>query len=317
MGSEGSIDDIDSLVSVEIILADQYETKDICEVNVLVATLKDKKAISPAIRSLAKLFPISKDLIHLKRVKIDKEADKIEIIICKVDGVDIDQIKLKLSDVLEYSSVKITAVPSNAPLNRWQFEKSSRLWPTNFFENKEITHRLDGTCLDSTDRLFIYQTMKDLVNRTKENVDRTYGAIVTSNFQVLVISGDKINDHPLRHCSMNLIDLMASTQGGGVWYNQGKLDENSSLLSTESDPDAYLCTGHDVYLTKEPCIMCSMGLLHSRIRRIFFLDQSMNTLDMPLQKGCPDDFALSKMKLHTNSDINHRFDVWRVKLKKC
>lgn len=33
----------------------------------------------------------------------------------------------------------------------------------------------------------------------------------------------------------------------------------------------YICTGYDVYLEFEPCLMCAMALVHSRVRRIFFI----------------------------------------------
>ncbi len=36
-------------------------------------------------------------------------------------------------------------------------------------------------------------------------------------------------------------------------------------------PDAYLCTGLDLYLYQEPDLMSCMALIHSRIRRVFFL----------------------------------------------
>ncbi|KAK1361839.1 tRNA-specific adenosine deaminase-like protein 3 [Heracleum sosnowskyi] len=44
--------------------------------------------------------------------------------------------------------------------------------------------------------------------------------------------------------------------------------ETSACGSTPARP--YLCTGYDIYLVWEPCIMCAMALVHQRIKRIFY-----------------------------------------------
>lgn len=63
--------------------------------------------------------------------------------------------------------------------------------------------------------------------------------------------------------------------------------------------ELYLCSGCDVFVTVEPCAMCAMGLIHSRIRRLVYA--------LPAADG-----ALgSKYRLHTAPSINHHYQVVR------
>lgn len=60
----------------------------------------------------------------------------------------------------------------------------------------------------------------------------------------------------------------------------------------------YLCTGYDVYTTNEPCIMCSMALVHSRARRVMFALRN------------EENGALASTKIHTLQALNHRYEVF-------
>ena len=87
---------------------------------------------------------------------------------------------------------------------------------------------------------------------------------------------EKRDGHPLHHCVMNAISEFSSSGS------------------------RYLCTGLDLYVTHEPCVMCSMACVHGRIKRVF-----IGVSDKE-RGGLGDGIALQ-----CNKKLNHRFQVWR------
>lgn len=129
--------------------------------------------------------------------------------------------------------------------------------------------------------------------------------------QVKVAQAVNTSDkHPLQHASMNLIDVVAVQQGGGAWISSSLNSDSKEASEKTKNSLPYLCTSYDVFLTSEPCIMCSMALLHSRVKRVFFMD-SVN-----LTRRCPEDGSFTRMKLHVHDNLNHTFEVWKISYSK-
>jgi len=73
----------------------------------------------------------------------------------------------------------------------------------------------------------------------------------------------------------------------------------------EATPDnkPYLCTGWDCFLVREPCMMCAMALLHSRIRRVIYCrpDALHGALG-------------GRHRLHAQRSLNHHYRVYHMPL---
>ena len=64
----------------------------------------------------------------------------------------------------------------------------------------------------------------------------------------------------------------------------------------------YLLTDQTFFVTHEPCIMCSMALLHSRVKEVIYL------LPMSKTGGCGGSACLPTLK-----GVNHRFTIFQWK----
>ncbi|WCJ32627.1 tRNA-specific adenosine deaminase TAD3 [Euphorbia peplus] len=137
--------------------------------------------------------------------------------------------------------------------------------------------------------------------------------------------------HPLRHAAIVAIESSAErdrhlfpTSSHSQEESSQHMESSSAcspakrqktdLISVENEKDLdaqsgdtsvrpYLCTGYDIYLVWEPCIMCAMALVHQRIRRIFYA--------IPNPKAG----ALGSVyRLQGEKSLNHHYAVFRVVL---
>lgn len=97
------------------------------------------------------------------------------------------------------------------------------------------------------------------------------------------------------------------------------IDQVSQLSLTNnriSSDKSYLCTDCDVLLRFEPCLMCAMALLHSRVKRVFYYEEEEKDSGSGCSIQCKNDKPFSKIGLHEIQSLNHHFTVHKIVVNK-
>ncbi|XP_075961902.1 putative inactive tRNA-specific adenosine deaminase-like protein 3 [Anarhichas minor] len=324
---KGSVCDADSWVAYPV-LSDK-QSQDVELIEAFAAPILDKKETSRLLRELSGLYPLN-GLQHIKRVRAVREKGSphpLEVLVCLVsDAPDLKAVSI--DSLLPSGGVRrdglgepfVVKVPARPALTRPQFELASKHWPTSFHEDKQVTVALRGELFSPLQkaRMQTYMTAALTAARagTELGMEAVGAAVVDpATERIVAVGHDCRGDHPLHHAVMVCIDLVAQSQDGGCYsfdrYPACRLtpptpDTSQSAAGAEASSQPYICTGYDLYVTREPCVMCAMALVHSRIGRVFYGTSSA------------DGAVGTKYKIHSQKDLNHRFEVYKGVLgKQC
>ena len=212
---------------------------------------------------------------HLKRIK------NRNILICptscKFSKNDLEaKIFIELSNRNVFceseSVIEIVQVSSNPVLTQQQYKIANSLWPIRI-----TVPLVDPEQVVVDEKNLIFNNFNKLFKSGKECL------FIKDEIVVYTTCADRTSCIHYKHAIIN----------------------GCSLVGPQSD---YLATGFDVYCLGEPCLMCSMALLHSRVSRVYYL---VNSRD---EKNCWGGLG-SVLSIHANAQLNHRFHVFRVVLE--
>ncbi|KRZ02270.1 putative inactive tRNA-specific adenosine deaminase-like protein 3 [Trichinella zimbabwensis] len=264
--------------------------------------LDDAKLVSSYVQAFSELWPIY-SYKHLKRVRGTQPFTILLAPVCETDENKLSKAEC-FSDLAKLKLLKIN-VPKYPPLTRSQYEAAMLIWPVAFHPNKRIANLMDLSIFSNADVFNANRYMRMCIDSAKK-VEGQVGvgcAIVEpkTGTVISVANNSLTSENPIQHAVMCAIDLVAEFQGGKPLSRQcsGVLHAEKDKLSPSSGSCFYLCTGFDCYVTREPCAMCSMALLHSRIRRVFY--------GYPVNHGALGSAAM----IHILKLSNHRFDVFK------
>jgi len=264
----------------------EAETDAIQSVEAWVVEVNDPRSLSELLTTLAKRQPLQA-LQHLRRVKKlhVQGRDLTQVLLGRVDEL-IEQTALSWAACVEGRLVRVL-VAGREPLTGEQRALCAQAWPclTRVLEPSTPPIRSYPEPLVRAVWAAVKRAQELAVNARERP---SAGIMLDGSGHVLAEACDARDEHPLHHAPVLCVHRVAELHRA--------LDRGLSGPADES----YLCTGCVLVATEEPCIMCAMALLHSRVRAVVYVDAS------------PSDGALgSRCRLHCHRSLNHHFHCWR------
>ncbi|CUV07126.1 unnamed protein product [Cryptosporidium hominis] len=287
----------------------------------------------PHIKRMRKVVIKENDL-ELKNFSSSSEDSRVEILI----GETQECLPVEADNYLKENHIdkiwNVIEVPKNPPLTREKFSQISKIWPLSFLKPRFTPEVLSDQVQHESDKFVKLACKVGEFALSIGNPPR--GCVITLKGKIVAIGEDNRNsDYPWMHSVMkaidnfskrvcsssssmpkmtNSLDSKIQDENQGSKNNEDHKDHlieiqskysisEDQILSDSELKDQYLCTNGIAYLSHEPCISCSMALVHSRISKVFYMYKDK-------ERG----FLGSNHKLHCVSELNHHYRVFRANI---
>lgn len=236
------------------------------------------------------------DFTHAKRfMKVTLDAGVVlRVLLCSVEVLQskeqvLELLRTHLDAGFESENVNKHEIPDEKPMTKDQALKwSSLYWPLSWKGNPNHQDLITSV-FDLADE---QRVVAELVADAKNAADLPVVTYImekldSGKLQLLYRGEDTRHTYPLTHGVMNAIERCAESE---------RLKRAEGVATEDL---GYLCHNLLVYTTHEPCTMCAMALVHSRIGRLTYI--------WPNANGA---IELSHF-IGDRRDLNWTFDIWR------
>jgi tRNA-specific adenosine deaminase 3 len=299
---------------------------------VIVASIPSRMA-SSLITEVSNAFPLPLNLKHLKRVRPSKQSEQLDLILLATADANDTRAEEMLSMLPELISdltrlhqlVPIIAqVPLYPPETREQWQEWGKIWPMLWKIPEKNSASAPPDLTEDEERYF-HACMSQVLDLASGSSNAAiivdplaFSASGSDKDAWVVAKGLHSTAHPLAHAVMEAV-AKASERDRRLWP-MSSLEEKQLAASEEGSsskrqrldadpspspgPRPYMCTGYDIFIKREPCVMCAMALVHSRLSRVIYCysDQEHGALG-------------GRTKLHAQRSLNHHYHVYQLRCK--
>jgi tRNA(Arg) A34 adenosine deaminase TadA len=199
----------------------------------------EAKRTSEAIHFLSSKYNLEDfGLSHLKRAKKSKCATHTIVIIAPTEEVEtLEEIDFLAFPCEVCGTYSTALVSKTSPYTKNQLARWARLWPCN-----------------------INQPSVPPYVHSEEEL--------------------RMLDEVFRNAAAGVVIMFKAKDGSSVCGKQGEWDwQHPSIMAIEQvqvKDEEYLCSECVAVCFEEPCVMCAMALVHSRVKRVYFCVESTN-----------------------------------------
>jgi len=292
---------------------EEEETDEIRTMKVFVVDVPDMRMISGMLRFLKENALDTPDLSHLRRVR--KVDNKATMLLSTAQPPALPE---------ALPAPYLCAVPKLAAKDQADLERKTVLWPVEPMMRSQEERK--WTCEEVS---WVVRGLRQAVAVARDAGLRgevPVGAYVCNApgeeaIEATGVDTRRSADQPLRHSVMAAIrgiadirvamsspaaadaPAVAAAASSPTTTAPNSRTGTPSIPSSSKNGADYLLTSLNLFTTHEPCIMCSMALVHSRVKDVFYVQ------GMPGTGGCGG--AEGRGCGVVGKGVNHRFGVWR------